>query len=98
MSQIDFELWHKINERMKLAGIDWRGSERPDSSIVIQFSNQERSSLDWYFFTGNMNQYHKLIEGCQIRKSEMHIASRESLNFNIAWLMVHGENSTPPAE
>jgi hypothetical protein len=94
MSDIDLELWHQLQERNKLAGI-WNQNSRPDSEIKIIFSDSPNNAN---MYTGTMEQYKKLIRGCQVRKSEMQVNFYPVLDFATAWKFIHGEDSAPPAE
>lgn len=82
MPHVDWELWHQLQERKKLAGT-WNEWSRPDSDIVILFSD-EPSNL----FTGTMTQCQAFLRGCRVEKSEMQIYICNALGFSTAWKIV----------
>jgi len=94
MPDIDFELWHQLQERTKLVGIH-NPYSRTDSEIKILFSDKPDNT---HMYTGTMEQYERFVRGCQVRKSEKQITYYPVLDFQTAWELVHGENSTLPAE
>lgn len=91
MPSIDFELWHQMQERNKLAGIH-NPYLRTDSEIKILFSDKPDNT---HMYTGTMEQYERFVRGCQIRKSEMQITYYPVLDFQTAWELVYGKNSKP---
>jgi len=93
MPHTDWKLWHQEKERGELAGLTG-GILRPDSKILIQFSDSTTYPESW--LTGRMNQYRKLIRDCRVEKAEMQICpGYPALGFKTAWKMVHGADSEP---
>jgi hypothetical protein len=98
MPQADWDLWHQVRERKRLAGIlnDDEDERRPDSNILILFEDNPPEN-SWPV-TGTMKQCQQLIKECDVRKSELHVYRSVVLDFPTAWKLVHGADSVPPEE
>lgn len=88
---LDWDLWHQLYERDRLAGLAPSGV-RPDPNVSILFSD---CPTDWK--TGEKKECEILLNGCCVEKSEMYVPvfRRFSVDFPTAWKLIHGPDAKP---
>jgi len=96
MPQIDFELWHQLRERKRLAEILDEDEKWPDSDILILFEDGPIST-PWPV-TGTTNQFVEFTRGCDVREAKLHVYHGMALPLPTAWKLIHGADSKPPED